>query len=61
MRILFINNFRGRGGGEEFLRDLLPGLVKKGVKVGLVCRPNTPLAEMFPGDRRRGLFCPSIW
>jgi glycosyltransferase involved in cell wall biosynthesis len=48
MRILFINNFRGRGGGEEFLRDLLPGLVKKGVKVGLVCRPNTPLAEMFP-------------
>ena len=49
MKILFINNFRGRGGGEEFLRDLLPGLVKKGVKVGLVCRPNTPLAEMFPG------------
>ena len=49
MRILFINNFRGRGGGEEFLRDLLPGLVKKGVNVGLVCRPNTPLAEMFPG------------
>jgi len=48
MRILFINNFRGRGGGEEFLRDLLPGLVKKGMKVGLVCRPNTPLAEMFP-------------
>ena len=50
MKILFVNNFRGRGGGEEFLRDLLPGLVKKGVKVGLVCRPNTPLAEMFPGS-----------
>jgi len=48
MKILFVNNFRGRGGGEEFLRDLLPGLVKKGVKVGLVCRPNTPLADMFP-------------
>jgi len=49
MKILFVNNFRGRGGGEEFLRDLLPGLVRKGVKVGLVCRPNTPLAEMFTG------------
>jgi glycosyltransferase involved in cell wall biosynthesis len=49
MKILFVNNFRGRGGGEEFLRDLLPGLVSKGVKVGLVCRPNTPLVEMFEG------------
>jgi glycosyltransferase involved in cell wall biosynthesis len=47
MKILFVNNFRGRGGGEEFLRDLLPGLVRKGVKVGLVCRPATPLAGMF--------------
>ncbi len=47
MKILFVNNFRKRGGGEEFLRDLLPGLVKKGVKVGLVCRPGTPLVEMF--------------
>ena len=47
MKILFINNFRKRGGGEEFLRDLLPGLLRKGVKVGLVCRPNTPLVEMF--------------
>lgn len=50
MKILFVNNFRGRGGGEEFLRDLLPGLVKKGVEVGLVCRPNTPLVEMFKGS-----------
>jgi glycosyltransferase involved in cell wall biosynthesis len=49
MKILFVNNFRGRGGGEEFLRDLLPGLVGKGVKIGLVCRPNTPLADMFIG------------
>jgi glycosyltransferase involved in cell wall biosynthesis len=62
MKILFVNNFRGRGGGEEFLRDLLPGLVGKGVKAGLVCRPNTPLAEMFAGSgvevypvRRSGL------
>jgi len=47
MKVLFVNNFRGRGGGEEFLRDLLPGLVAKGVKVGLVCRPGTPLVEMF--------------
>jgi glycosyltransferase involved in cell wall biosynthesis len=47
MRLLFVNNFRGRGGGEEFLRDLLPGLTAKGVQVGLVCRPGTPLAEMF--------------
>ncbi len=47
MKILFVNNFRGRGGGEEFLRDLLPGLVQKGVKVGLICRPGTPLATMF--------------
>jgi glycosyltransferase involved in cell wall biosynthesis len=47
MNILFVNNFRGRGGGEEFLRDLLPGLVQKGVKVGLLCRPGTPLVEMF--------------
>ncbi len=50
MKILFVNNFRGRGGGEEFLRDLLPGLAEKGVKVGLVCRPNTPLVEMFSGS-----------
>ncbi len=47
MKILFVNNFRGRGGGEEFLRDLLPGLVRKGVKAGLVCRPDTPLVDMF--------------
>ena len=42
-----MNNFRSRGGGEEFLRDLLPGLAAKGVSVGLICRPNTPLVEMF--------------
>jgi glycosyltransferase involved in cell wall biosynthesis len=47
LKILFVNNFRGRGGGEEFLRDLLPGLTAKGVKVGLVCRPGTPLVDMF--------------
>jgi glycosyltransferase involved in cell wall biosynthesis len=47
MKILFINNARGRGGGEEFLRDLLPGLARKGVRVGLVCRPGSPLAGMF--------------
>lgn len=50
MNILFVNNFRGRGGGEEFLRGLLPGLVAKGIKVGLVCRPATPLVEMFKGS-----------
>lgn len=50
MNVLFVNNFRGRGGGEEFLRDLLPGLAQAGVKVGLVCRPNTPLVEMFRGS-----------
>ena len=50
MKILFVNNFRSRGGGEEFLRELLPGLVQKGVKVGLVCRPNTPLVDMFPAS-----------
>ena len=50
MKILFVNNTRGRGGGEEFLRDLLPGLVAKGVSVGLVCRPNTPLMDMFAGS-----------
>ncbi len=49
MNILFVNNFRSRGGGEEFLRDLLPGLVQKGVNVGLICRPRTPLEEMFRG------------
>ncbi len=47
MNILFVNNFKGRGGGEEFLRDLLPGLIEAGATVGLVCRPNTPLVEMF--------------
>jgi glycosyltransferase involved in cell wall biosynthesis len=47
MKILFIDNFRHRGGGEEFLMDLLPGLVSKGATVGIVCRPNTPLATMF--------------
>jgi glycosyltransferase involved in cell wall biosynthesis len=47
VNILFVNNFRKRGGGEEFLRDLLPGLVQKGINVGLVCRPGTPLVEMF--------------
>jgi len=47
MKILFVNNFRKRGGGEEFLRDLLPGLVSKGVSVGLICRPHTPLMDIF--------------
>lgn len=47
MKILFVNNFRGRGGGEEFLRDLLPGLAAKGVSVGLICRPGTPLIDIF--------------
>jgi glycosyltransferase involved in cell wall biosynthesis len=51
MKILFVNNFRGRGGGEEFLRDLLPGLAAKGVKVGLVCRPGTPLVEIFKNSK----------
>lgn len=50
LKILFVNNSRSRGGGEEFLRDLLPGLLQKGVQVGLVCRPNTPLVEMFSGS-----------
>ena len=50
MQILFVNNFRGRGGGEEFLKDLLPGLVRKGVTVGLVCRPGSSLQKMFPGS-----------
>lgn len=47
MKILFVNNFRKRGGGEEFLRDLLPGLVSKGISVGLICRPDTPLVDIF--------------
>jgi len=47
MNILFINNFRYRGGGEEFLMELLPGLAKKGATIGIVCRPDTPLASMF--------------
>jgi glycosyltransferase involved in cell wall biosynthesis len=47
MKILFVNNFRGRGGGEEFLRDLLSGLAVRGVKVGLICRPGTPLVDIF--------------
>ncbi len=47
MKILFVNNFRYRGGGEEFLMELLPGLIRKGASVGLVCRPDTPLASMF--------------
>ncbi len=53
MKILFVNNFKGRGGGEEFLRDLLPGLAEMGVEVGLVCRPETPLAHMFSGTTIR--------
>jgi glycosyltransferase involved in cell wall biosynthesis len=47
MKILFVNNFRKRGGGEEFLRELLPGLAAKGITVGLICRPGTPLVDMF--------------
>lgn len=47
MKILFVNNFRKRGGGEEFLMELLPGLVGKGAGIGIVCRPNRPLATMF--------------
>jgi Glycosyltransferase Family 4 len=47
MNVLFVNNFRSRGGGEEFLCEILPGLADKGVKVGLVCRPGTPLEKMF--------------
>ena len=51
MKILFVNNFRYRGGGEEFLMELLPGLISKGVHIGLVCRPHTPLATMFSGKQ----------
>jgi mannosyltransferase len=47
MNILFVNNFRHRGGGEEFLMELLPGLSRLGAGVGIVCRPGTPLAAMF--------------
>jgi len=47
MNILFVNNFRFRGGGEEFLLELLPGLIKKGARIGIVCRPHTPLVTMF--------------
>jgi glycosyltransferase involved in cell wall biosynthesis len=47
MKVLFVNNFRYRGGGEEFLMELLPALIGKGVVIGVVCRPNTPLATMF--------------
>lgn len=45
-----MNNARGRGGGEEFLRDLLPGLAARGIEVGLVCRPGTPLEAIFRGS-----------
>src|SRR5574341_1268543 len=47
MKILFVNNFRYRGGGEEFLMELLPGLLRKGASIGIVCRPDTPLSAMF--------------
>ncbi len=47
MKILFINNFRYRGGGEEYLLELFSGLIGKGAVIGIVCRPNTPLATMF--------------
>lgn len=47
MKILFVNNFRYRGGGEEFLLDLLPGLVQRGARIGLVCRPHTALSSLF--------------
>ncbi len=49
MKVLFVNNFRYRGGGEEFLMELMPGLIQKGATVGIVCRPNTPLTTMFKG------------
>lgn len=49
MNVLFVNNFRARGGGEEFLLDLLTGLAERGVSAGLVCRPGAPLAAMFQG------------
>lgn len=49
MNVLFVNNFRGLGGGEEFLRDLLAGLAQKGVNVGIVCRPGSYLEKMFTG------------
>jgi glycosyltransferase involved in cell wall biosynthesis len=51
MKILFVNNFRGRGGGEEFLRELLPGLAAQGHEIGLICRPETPLVEIFSNSR----------
>ncbi|MGC1454677.1 MAG: glycosyltransferase family 4 protein [Nitrospirota bacterium] len=49
MKVLFVNNFRYRGGGEEFLMELMPGLIQKGASVGIVCRPHTPLTTMFKG------------
>jgi glycosyltransferase involved in cell wall biosynthesis len=51
LKILFVNNFRGRGGGEEFLRDLLPALAERGATVGLICRPGTPLVDIFKNSR----------
>lgn len=53
MKILFVNNVRYRSGGEEYLMDLLPGLSRKGVTVGIVCRPHAPLATMFDGSSVR--------
>jgi len=50
LRVLYVNNSRVRGGGEEYLRDLLPGLSQKAVKTGIVCRPGSPLESMFHRD-----------
>ena len=49
MNVLFVNNAKKRAGGEEFLEELLPALARKGVKIGIVCRPGAPLADMFRG------------
>ncbi len=51
MKVLFVNNFRARSGGEEFLFELLTGLSQKGLTVGLVCRPGAPLETMFGGTQ----------
>lgn len=45
LRILFINSIQMFGGGEIWMLSTMQALAKKGHHIGLICRPNTELAE----------------
>jgi glycosyltransferase involved in cell wall biosynthesis len=49
MKLLFINNDKGWGGGQEYLKDLTDELRKSGIEVHFVARAGSLSEERFRG------------